>query len=51
MLKDLGVKTTKALPNALVDAAGDGEPAPPSPAALPPMSLFDEGPDPEAPLN
>jgi DNA recombination protein RmuC len=51
MLKGLGVKTTKALPNSLVDGSGDAdEPAAP-PTALPPMSLFDEAPDPDAPLN
>ena len=51
MLKDLGVKSTKALPNTLVDASGDAEPAPAAAAALPPLSLFDEAPDPDAPLN
>ena len=51
MLRDLGVKSTKALPNALVDASGDAEPVPATPGALPPMSLFDETADPEAPLN
>jgi len=52
MLKDLGVKSTKALPGALVDASGGGDEAPPASAALPPsLSLFDEAPEPDAPLN
>jgi len=52
MLKDLGVKTTKALPGALVDASGARDEAPPASAALPPsLSLFDEAPEPDAPLN
>ena len=82
MLKELGVKATKALPNALVDASGapglDAEadvdvgtggsqvdadpdvdvdespaamPALPPRSKLPPMSLFDDSPDPDAPLN
>jgi len=52
MLKDLGVKSTKALPGALVDASGGGDEAPPASAALPPsLSLFDETPEPDAPLN
>jgi|GEM_PF-9542 len=86
MLKGLGVKATKALPNALVDASGapeidaqaqmdvdadadvgtvetasdadadvDESPAPMpalSPMSkLPSMSLFDDSPDPDAPLN
>jgi DNA recombination protein RmuC len=64
MLRELGVKATKALPNALVDASegldtgsagtGDdvdvGEGPAPIPQ-LPPMSLFDETLDPDAPLN
>jgi DNA recombination protein RmuC len=68
MLRELGVKATKALPNALVDASGGVDtdfagtgtgtdveaeagdaPAPTPP--LPPMSLFDETLDPDAPLN
>lgn len=52
MLKDLGVKTTKALPGTLVDASGARDDAPPPSAALPPpLSLFDEAPDPDAALN
>jgi len=53
MLKDLGVKSTKSLPGPLVDAAGDADEAPaaPTPVALPPLSLFDDAPDPDAPLN
>ena len=52
MLKDLGVKTTKSLPNALVDASGaaDESPAPAAPMPLP-LPLFDETPAPDAPLN
>ncbi|MFL6681234.1 MAG: DNA recombination protein RmuC [Burkholderiaceae bacterium] len=63
MLRELGVKATKALPNALVDAsegldastgndvdADAGEGPAPIPQ-LPPMSLFDETLDPDAPLN
>jgi DNA recombination protein RmuC len=46
MLKGLGVKTTKALPNALVDAAqdGDGLPAIADESGTPPTSasLFDD---------
>jgi DNA recombination protein RmuC len=47
MLKDLGVKATKALPNALVDASGAHDLADvdaPDPAPAPPQSLalFDE---------
>ena len=43
MLRALGVKTTKALPNALVDAAQDGEglPAIASTGEAPSPSLFD----------
>jgi len=68
MLRELGVKATKALPNALVDAAGgvdadfvgtgtakdvdaDAADGPASIPPLPPMSLFDETLDPDAPLN
>jgi DNA recombination protein RmuC len=52
MLKDLGVKTTKALPGTLVDASGVRDDVPPPSAALPPpLSLFDEAADPDAPLN
>jgi len=52
MLKDLGVKTTKALPVPLVDASGARDETPPASAPLPPsLSLFDETPDPDAPLN
>ncbi|HEY8974033.1 MAG TPA: DNA recombination protein RmuC [Burkholderiaceae bacterium] len=52
MLKDLGVKSTKALPGTLVDASGARDDVAPPPAGLPPsLSLFDEAPDPEAPLN
>lgn len=52
MLKDLGVKSTRSLPGPLVDASGAREDAPPASGALPPsLSLFDEAPDPEAPLN
>ena len=52
MLKDLGVKTTKSLPNALVDAAGAADDPPPPVAPMPPsLPLFDETPDPDAPLN
>jgi DNA recombination protein RmuC len=50
MLKDLGVKTTKSLPNALVDASGAAE-EPPAATVLTPLPLFDETPDPDAPLN
>ncbi len=41
MLKELGVKATKALPNALVESAGDAD-APAGPAAPLPLPLFDE---------
>jgi len=52
MLKDLGVKSTKALPGALVDASGAGDETPPASAVLPPsLSLFDDAPEPDAPLN
>jgi DNA recombination protein RmuC len=50
MLKDLGVKTTKSLPNALVDASGAAD-EPAAPTVLAPLPLFDETPDPDAPLN
>jgi len=50
MLRDLGVKTSTALPNALVEAAGDAGEAP-APAAPQPLPLFDEAPDPDATLN
>ena len=40
MLKDLGVKTAKALPGPLVDASGAGEDAPADPSALS-LPLFD----------
>ena len=53
MLRDLGVKSTKALPSALVEAAQDGDGLPAIPVAAPPdadepapatPSLFDEPP-------
>lgn len=44
MLKELGVKATKALPNALVDSAGEPDAAPIAAAEpeAPPLSLFDD---------
>ncbi|MBW8778199.1 MAG: hypothetical protein JF585_03150, partial [Burkholderiales bacterium] len=45
MLKDLGVKATKALPNALVDASGANDLAgvdTPEPAPPQSLALFDE---------
>jgi DNA recombination protein RmuC len=45
MLKELGVKATKALPNALVDASGANDAAPvdaPEPALPQSLALFDE---------
>ena len=66
MLRELGVKAGKALPNALVDASGGADTdiagsgaardidADETPAPMPPlpsMSLFDETLDPDAPLN
>ena len=51
MLKEMGVKSAKALPSALVEAAGAADEAPAAPAApLGSLPLFDS-PDPDAPLQ